>query len=32
VEIAQAVGLLKTVDPNSEQVRVARAVGICFGD
>jgi phosphofructokinase-like protein len=32
VEIADAVGQLKTVDPNGELVRTARAIGICFGD
>ena len=32
VEIADAVGKLKTVDPAGELVSTARAVGICFGD
>src|SRR5438445_8819337 len=32
VDIADAVGRMKTVDPNGELVRTARAVGICFGD
>jgi len=32
VDIAQAVGRLKTVDPQGEIVRAARAIGICFGD
>jgi phosphofructokinase-like protein len=32
VNIAEAVGQLKVVDPNGELVRAARAVGICFGD
>jgi phosphofructokinase-like protein len=32
VDIADAVGRLKTVDPNGEFVRAARAIGICFGD
>ncbi len=32
VNIADAVGKLKTVDPNGEMVRTARAIGICFGD
>jgi ATP-dependent phosphofructokinase / diphosphate-dependent phosphofructokinase len=32
VNIADAVGHLKTVDPNGELVRIARAIGICFGD
>lgn len=30
--IEDAVGKLKTVDPNGELVRMARAIGICFGD
>ncbi len=32
VDIAQAVGRMKTVDPQGELVRTARAIGICFGD
>ncbi len=32
VDIADAAGQLKTVDPNGELVRAARAIGICFGD
>ena len=32
VDIADAVGLAKTVDPHGELVCAARAVGICFGD
>jgi len=32
VNIVDAVGKLKTVDPNGEMVRTARAIGICFGD
>jgi phosphofructokinase-like protein len=32
VNIADAIGKLKTVDPQGELVRVARAVGISFGD
>jgi 6-phosphofructokinase 1 len=32
VDIADAVGQLKFVDPNGELVRAARAIGICFGD
>jgi phosphofructokinase-like protein len=32
VDIAHAVGHLKTVDPSGEFVRTARAIGICFGD
>jgi len=32
VDIADAVGHLKTIDPAGELVRTARAIGICFGD
>ena len=32
VDISEAVGQLKTVDPNGELVATARAIGICFGD
>jgi len=32
VSIADAAGKMKTVDPNGEIVRTARAVGISFGD
>jgi len=32
VTIADAVGHMKTVDPQGEMVRTARAIGICFGD
>jgi phosphofructokinase-like protein len=32
VDIAKAVGKLKTVDPQGEIVRAARAIGISFGD
>jgi 6-phosphofructokinase 1 len=32
VNIADAVGRLKTVDPNGEIARTARAIGISFGD
>jgi len=32
VDIAEAVGATKCVDPNGELVRVARAIGMCFGD
>jgi 6-phosphofructokinase 1 len=32
VDIADAVGQIKAVDPNGELVRAARAIGICFGD
>jgi ATP-dependent phosphofructokinase / diphosphate-dependent phosphofructokinase len=31
VDIADAIGLMKAVDPKGELVRTARAVGICFG-
>jgi 6-phosphofructokinase 1 len=32
VPIQEAVGKLKLVDPNGELVRMARAIGVCFGD
>jgi phosphofructokinase-like protein len=32
VNIADAIGQMNTVDPNGEMVRVARALGIRFGD
>jgi ATP-dependent phosphofructokinase / diphosphate-dependent phosphofructokinase len=32
VDIADAIGNLKTVPPNGELVRAARAIGICFGN
>ena len=32
VDISDAVGQLKTVDPKGELVCTARAIGICFGD
>jgi ATP-dependent phosphofructokinase / diphosphate-dependent phosphofructokinase len=32
VDIADAIGQLKTVDPQGELVRTARAIGISFGD
>ena len=32
VHIADAVGQVKTVNPDGEMVRTARAVGICFGE
>ena len=32
VDIAEAVGAMKRVDPNGELVRTARAIGMCFGD
>ena len=28
----RAIGVYKTVDPNGDRVRAARAVGITFGD
>jgi len=32
VDIADAIGRLKVVDPQGEMVATARAIGICFGD
>jgi len=32
VPLGEAVRALKTIDPNGELVRVARAVNVCFGD
>jgi 6-phosphofructokinase 1 len=32
VDIAEAVGKLKSVDPQGQMVCTARAIGICFGD
>jgi len=32
VDVAHAIGHLKSVDPAGELVRAARAIGICFGD
>lgn len=32
VDIAEAIGKLKTVDPNGQMVRTAKAIGISFGD
>jgi 6-phosphofructokinase len=32
VNIADAIGKLKTVDPHGQIVNTARAIGICFGD
>jgi hypothetical protein len=32
VEIGDAVGSMKRVDPHGELVRVAKAIGTCFGD
>jgi phosphofructokinase-like protein len=31
-DIAEAVGAMKVVRPDSELVRVAKAIGVCFGD
>ncbi|MFB3812924.1 MAG: 6-phosphofructokinase [Terriglobales bacterium] len=32
VPIAEAVGVMKKVDPNGQLVRIAKAIGVCFGD
>ena len=32
VDIAEAIGHMKCVDPNGQLVQTARAIGICFGD
>ena len=32
VPIAEAVGRMKCVDPGDEMVRMARSIGVCFGD
>jgi phosphofructokinase-like protein len=32
VDIADAIGQLKTVDPNGQMVQMAKAIGISFGD
>jgi len=32
VDVGHAIGLLKSVNPNGELVRTARAIGIGFGD
>jgi 6-phosphofructokinase 1 len=32
VDVAEAIGKLKTVNPEGELVRMARAIGVCFGD
>jgi len=32
VDLAHAIGHLKSVDPQAEMVRTARAIGIGFGD
>jgi len=32
VDISEAVGAMKRVDPQGEMVRIAKAIGVCFGD
>jgi hypothetical protein len=32
VPISEAIGKMKTVEPDSDLVQTARAIGICFGD
>lgn len=32
VDVAEAIGQMKRVDPNGQLVHIARAVGMCFGD
>jgi 6-phosphofructokinase 1 len=32
VDIADAIGLMKAVNPNGQMLHTARAVGICIGD
>lgn len=32
VEVSEAIGQLKRVDPNGELVRMAKSIGVCFGD
>jgi hypothetical protein len=32
VDIAEAVGQIRTVDPNGQLVLTARAIGVSFGD
>jgi len=32
VDIAQACGAMKRVDPEGEMVKMAKAIGVCFGD
>jgi hypothetical protein len=32
VQIADAIGMMKAVNPDGELARTARAIGICFGD
>jgi hypothetical protein len=31
-QIADAIGMMKAVNPDGELARTARAIGICFGD
>ncbi len=32
VNIAEACGAMKRVNPEGEMVRIAKAIGVCFGD
>ena len=32
VDIQEAIGAMKCVDPDGEMVKIAKAVGVCFGD
>ncbi len=32
VDLAEAIGAMKAVDPNGDMVQTARSIGICFGD
>ena len=32
VDVTEAIGHLKTVDPGSQLIATARAMGVCFGD
>jgi len=32
VDVSEAIGHLKTVDPDGQLVNVARSIGVCFGD
>jgi hypothetical protein len=32
VDLAEAAASIKLVDPNSDMVRTARAIGVSFGD
>jgi 6-phosphofructokinase 1 len=32
VDIAEAIGAMKRVNPDGEMVRIAKAIGVCFGD